>query len=90
VWLQRFKIKIHKGIRHWQTRTQVPSYLEERNNRAGSVQSITNIEATFRDAHDLEDPYTIMDGGIDHMMLADPFSSKPSTTRLLKSETNFY
>lgn len=27
IWMQRFKVKVHKGIRHWHTRKKIPSYL---------------------------------------------------------------
>lgn len=28
IWLQRFKTKIHKGIRRWRTRTQAPTFFQ--------------------------------------------------------------
>ncbi|CAL8092628.1 unnamed protein product [Orchesella dallaii] len=85
VWLQRFKVKVHKGIRHWQTRTQVPTYLEDRAiMSAGSPGGYTmDLEAYARETPNLDNPYSVMDGGIDHFMLADPLSSKPSAIRFL-------
>ncbi|ODN01746.1 hypothetical protein Ocin01_04945 [Orchesella cincta] len=82
VWLNRFKIKVHKGIRHWQTRTQVPSYLEEKAKQSTSPSMYApDEEERERGQPNFENPYSIMDGGIDHIMLADPLTSKPSKAR---------
>ncbi len=99
VWLQRFKLKVHKGIRHWHTRKKIPSYLNLQpdkeagdDNDRGDQPNILSPSKEIKVVKIIEPPpmwfdaYDVLDGGLDHIILTDPFSERvASNLRLYRS-----
>lgn len=70
-WLSRFQVKTKRGVRTWITSSYPPMDLKP-DRKKGHHRIGKRVSSWLEDHQLIDDPYSILDGGTNHILLAGP------------------